>query len=156
LTEAVETPTADLPGQRRDELSIGEVAASAGVHTSAIRYYEKLGLLPAPARKSGHRRYDASVVRRIAIVQFAQRAGFSLAEIHTLFHGFPADVPPAQRWRELAAKKLKELEDLIARAQRMRHAVRDGMRCECVRFEDCVADPDRGCCLRGSQLVPPG
>lgn len=126
-------------------LAIGEVARMAGIRASAIRYYERVGLLPAPARKSGHRRYDESTVNLIATLRFARAAGFSVAEIRTLFHGFGADVPPAARWQSLATRKLQELDDLIASAQRMRRAVEVGMRCGCVRIEDCATDPETGC-----------
>jgi MerR family redox-sensitive transcriptional activator SoxR len=128
------------------------VAASTGVPASAIRYYERLGLLAIPARKSGRRRYTASVVGLIAIIQFAQRAGFALSEIHTLLHGFPADIPPAERWRTLASKKLQELDDLIAGAQCMRQMVQHGMRCDCQTFEECGADRERVCCCEPQRV----
>ena len=136
-----------------DGLSIGEVARDAGIRPSAIRYYESVGLLPKPARKSGHRRYDASAIRLIATLRFAQRAGFTVAEIRTLFHGFGAEVPPARRWQALAERKLQELDDLISSAQRMRRAVETGMKCGCLRIEDCATDLENGCCLPGPPLA---
>ena len=60
------------------ELTIGEVARRTGVATSAIRYYESIGLLPEPERESGQRRYRESVIGRLAFVGVAQSAGFSL------------------------------------------------------------------------------
>ena len=137
----------------KDGLSIGEVARDAGIRPSAIRYYESVGLLPEPARKSGHRRYDASTIRLIATLRFAQRAGFTVAEIRTLFHGFGAEVPPARRWQALAERKLQELDDLIASAQRMRRAVESGMQCGCLRIEDCATDIENGCCLPSPPLA---
>ena len=119
------------------ELTIGEVARRAGVRPSAIRYYESVGLLPAPRRASGRRRYDEGTVRLIATLRFAQRAGFTVAEIRTLFHGFGAEVPPAVQWRKLAERKVVELEELIASARRMRQALEVAMRCGCLRVEDC-------------------
>jgi MerR family redox-sensitive transcriptional activator SoxR len=141
---------------RKEGLSIGEVARDAGIRPSAIRYYESVGLLPEPRRKSGHRRYDASTVRLIGTLRFAQRAGFTVAEIRTLFHGFGAEVPPARRWQALAERKLQELDELIASAQRMRRAVEAGMRCGCLRIEDCATDLDAGCCLPAPALTPLG
>ena len=126
-------------------LAIGEIARMAGIRPSAIRYYERVGLLPPPPRTSGHRRYDHGTVRLIATLRFARAAGFTVAEIRTLFHGFGDDVPPAARWQSLATRKLRELDDLIAGATRMRRAVEEGMRCGCVRFEDCATDPETGC-----------
>ena len=64
-----------------EELTIGEVARRAGIRTSAIRYYESVGLLPAPPRMSGRRRYDPSIVQRLAVLHLAQEAGFTMAEI---------------------------------------------------------------------------
>ena len=81
-------------------MRIGEVAARAGVRVSLIRYYEDVGLLPEPERVSGQRRYDQSVLRRLAVIDVAQRAGLSLDEIRELVeHG---NDPMSDRLRELA------------------------------------------------------
>jgi MerR family redox-sensitive transcriptional activator SoxR len=124
-----------------EELSIGEVARRTGVAASALRYYEDAGLLPAPRRVSGRRRYDADVLRRVEVLRCAQQAGFTLAEIRTLFHGFGADTPLGERWNALAHAKLRELDALIARAAQMKQAILAGMQCGCVRLEDCVLAP---------------
>lgn len=129
-------------------LTIGELAELSGVRTSAIRYYESVGLLPEAPRKSGRRLYSRDTVRLIGTLRFAQRAGFSVGEIRTLFHGFGAEVPPATRWQKLAEKKMADLEILIADAERMRVALKKGMRCGCVRIEDCIIESETaGCCL---------
>ena len=95
------------------ELSIGKVAQAAGMSASALRYYEKAGLLPAPPRRSRQRRYDESVFGRIELIRVALDAGFTIRETRTFLSGFPADTPPAARWRALAARKLPELEQAI-------------------------------------------
>jgi MerR family transcriptional regulator, redox-sensitive transcriptional activator SoxR len=123
------------------ELSIGEVARRTGVAASALRYYEDAGLLPAPRRVGGRRRYDPEVLRRVEVLRCAQQAGFTLAEIRTLFHGFGADTPLGERWNALAHAKLRELDALIARAGQMKQAILAGMECGCVRLEDCVLEP---------------
>ena len=129
-------------------LTIGEVARRAGLRTSALRYYESVGLLPPPRRVNGRRRFDADVVRLLDTVRFAQRAGFTVAEIRTLFHGFGAEVPPSARWRKLADRKMAELDALVARAERMRQALKTAMRCGCLRIEDCgFALDDRPPCV---------
>ncbi|GAC1399686.1 MAG: hypothetical protein NVS4B12_17510 [Ktedonobacteraceae bacterium] len=69
-------------------LTIGEVARQAGVRTSTLRYYESVGLLPPPDRVHGHRRYDPGMFSRLCILRMAQHAGFTLAEMHLLVHGF--------------------------------------------------------------------
>lgn len=122
-------------------LSIGEVARRTGIRPSALRYYEEAGILPAPARISGRRRYDADIVRRIDLLRFAQQAGFTLQEIKTLFHGFGAETPLSTRWRSLAGKKLHELDELAGRVARMRGALELSLQCGCVRLQDCSLSP---------------
>jgi MerR family redox-sensitive transcriptional activator SoxR len=119
-------------------LSIGEVAARTGVRPSALRWYESVGLLPPPPRVSGRRRYDELTVGRVALVQLAQRAGFHVDEIRTLLHGFAPDVAPAARWRQLAARKVEELDALIDAAQRMRRVLDERMRCDCREIDECA------------------
>ncbi len=120
-----------------EEMSIGEVARRAGVRTSALRYYESVGVLPAPRRVNGRRRYEGEVLDLLAIVRVAQQAGFTVAEIRTLLHGFSADTPPSARWRALATRKLPEVEALVERAQGMKRLLERGLRCDCLRLEDC-------------------
>ncbi len=116
---------------------IGEVAHRAGVQASAIRYYERIGLLPEPERTGGKRRYSGSVLDRLAVIQLAKQAGFSLAEIRILLNGFSADMPPSARWRELARKKIPEVEDVIKRARGMQRLLEEGLTCECLSIEQC-------------------
>jgi MerR family redox-sensitive transcriptional activator SoxR len=120
-----------------EELTIGEVARRAGVRTSALRYYESIGLLSAPQRVNGRRRYDPSTVQLLGVIQLAQQAGFTIAEIQTLFHGFAAETPPAERWRPLVEHKLGEIEALIARAQQMKRILETLLGCGCLRLEEC-------------------
>lgn len=126
-------------------LSIGEVAKRAGLRASALRYYESIGLLPEPSRVNGRRYYDESVLQRLAILQLAQKAGFTMVEIDELLHGFAADASPAERWQAMAHKKLVELEATITRAQQMKLVLEHGLRCNCLRLEDCVVVMERGC-----------
>jgi MerR family transcriptional regulator, redox-sensitive transcriptional activator SoxR len=120
-----------------ESMSIGEVARSAGVRPSALRYYEGVGLLPPPARTNGRRRYDGEVLDRLAVVRVAQQAGFTISEIRTLLDGCSEDTPPSERWRVLAEEKLPEVDALIERAQGMKDLLERGLRCECLRLEDC-------------------
>lgn len=125
--------------------SIGEVAAQAGLNTSAIRYYESVGLLSAPQRMNGRRVYDESVLQRLALVQLAQKAGFTVQEIGELFHGFAADTTPRERWQSMAHKKLAEIEQMVMRAQQMKAILELGLQCGCLRMEDCVVVMGMGC-----------
>jgi MerR family redox-sensitive transcriptional activator SoxR len=116
--------------------SIGEVARRVGLSTSALRYYETLGLLPTPERTSGRRRYDQDALDRLAMIDVAQRAGFSLREAKLLLDGLQADTPPTDEWRQLAAQKLEELEQLLARTEAMRALLHTWLRCDCLTLHD--------------------
>jgi MerR family redox-sensitive transcriptional activator SoxR len=131
-----------------DGMSIGEVAQRAGLEPSAIRYYESAGLLPAPARVSGRRRYDEDVLEWLSLIALAREAGFTIAEIRQLVSGFAPGTRPAERWRTLATRKLAEVDAMVARAERMRAVLRVALDCGCFRLEDCsallAADPAEG------------
>src|SRR6476469_10012112 len=99
-------------------LTITAVAHRAGLRASAIRYYESVGLLPVAHRVSGRRRYDPDILPRLALIAAAQQMGFTIAEIGILMHGFTSDTAASVRWQTLAARKLVEVEALIARAER--------------------------------------
>jgi len=119
------------------ELSIGEVAARAKLNASAIRYYESEGLLPASRRRSGRRVYDPSILNRLAVIDMAKRCGFSVAEIRQLLAGLSRKSPPGVRWRNLASKKITELDQRIAEAQQMKSMLGALSRCECPTLNDC-------------------
>jgi MerR family transcriptional regulator, redox-sensitive transcriptional activator SoxR len=128
-------------------MTIGEVARRAGIRPSALRYYESVGVLPEPERENGRRRYGPEVLDMLAVARVAQQAGFRISEIRTLLHGFTAEIPPSERWRELAREKLPEVEALIRRAFGMKRLLEWGLRCDCLRIEDCAfvrgEDPTR-------------
>jgi DNA-binding transcriptional MerR regulator len=119
-------------------LSIGEVAEGAGVNTSAVRYYERVGLLRSPRRVAGRRVYDEDVFESLALIDLAQDAGFTVAETRILIHGFDRTTPPSQRWRSMAQHKLDEIAIRIARAERMRGLLQRLMRCQCQTLGECV------------------
>lgn len=119
-------------------MTIGVLAERAGVRPSAIRYYERLGLLPAPPRQSGRRSYDPDAVAQLAVIQFALRTGCSLLETQRLVRGFSKDAPAGTRWRDLADAKMKDLDDLIARATAMKALLqRISTKCECSDLVEC-------------------
>ncbi len=119
-------------------LSIGEVARRAGMRTSAIRYYEDVGVLPEPERVGGKRRYDEEVLRRLALIKAAKRAGFTIAEIRTLLGSFPAEVGASERWRTLASRKLEEINELVAELRQMRDVLEEALRCQCADLDECA------------------
>lgn len=127
-----------------DGMSIGEVAQRAGIQASAIRYYEQLGLLPKPPRAGGQRRYDDSILEWLSLIALAREAGFTMAEIKRLVTDFTPGTSPAARWRELATRKLAEVDAMVARAERMRAVLRIAIDCGCFRLDDCSALLDAG------------
>ena len=121
-----------------ESFEIGVIAQKTGIQTSAIRFYEKLGLLKAPPRISGRRRYSSEVLQQLRAIQIAQQAGFTLNEIGTLFSGFSEDTPVSARWREMAKRKVEEVDALVSKAQRMKQVLEEGLRCGCVELGDCL------------------
>jgi DNA-binding transcriptional MerR regulator len=153
----------------RGLLTIGELARRAGVTTSALRYYEELGLLPAPARVSGQRRYPESAARLVGAILLYSDAGFTLAEQKALLASRAA--APGDR-RQLMRRKLAELDEQIARARAAREAISHGLRCphqditQCPNFNAGVTARLAGQPLsrshrrlhrrrQGSRLIPP-
>jgi MerR family redox-sensitive transcriptional activator SoxR len=121
-------------------MRIGEVARRAGVNVSLVRYYDRIGLLPPAERVSGQRRYDDSALRRLAVIDVAQRAGLSLEEIKELLdHG---NDPMSDRLRDLAERRLPEIDALIDRAQRVRTWLETATGCGCQRIDQCALFDD--------------
>jgi len=118
-------------------LTIGEVARRAGVNASAIRYYERIGVLPAPERLSGQRRYAPEIVRRLEAIDVAKRAGFTLDETRALLAADGHRSAHAEL-QELAARKLPEIDALIAQAERMRGWLVAAQRCTCETLDACA------------------
>lgn len=118
-------------------LTIGDVALAAGVKPSAIRFYERRGLLPSPPRSGGQRRFDAHILQLLRVIEVSKDAGFTLKEIEHLLHGFERRTPPSKRWRALTEEKLRQVDALIARAESMRALLKRGLECGCLTLEDC-------------------
>jgi MerR family redox-sensitive transcriptional activator SoxR len=119
-------------------LTIGQLARRFGLNTSAIRYYEASGVLPEPARQSGQRRYGVGAVRRMEVLDVAKRAGFSLDEARVLLQSADAGSPAFESLRELATRKLPEVEALIVRAQAMREWLLTAIDCSCTSLDMCA------------------
>ena len=119
---------------KQPALTIGQVASRAGINSSAVRFYERKGVLPLPERVSGQRRYGEETVRRLEVIDIAKRAGFTLDEIRLLV----SDTSGETRLRELAQRKLPEVEALIARAEAMRGWLLKAQDCHCSSLELCA------------------
>jgi MerR family transcriptional regulator, redox-sensitive transcriptional activator SoxR len=126
------------------ELTIGEVAKRAGIATSQIRYYERIGLLPEPERYSGQRRYDREVLGRLGFIGVAQSAGFKLREIKELIAGIDDADGMAERMRSLSARKLSEIEALLERTKAMKGWLEVAKQCGCATPAECKLFPAPG------------
>jgi len=120
-----------------ETLTIGQVADAAGLNPSAIRYYERTGILPEPVRVGGKRRYDDAILRKLSVLDVAKQAGFSLGEIRLLFDATDGGAPAHAQLKELADRKLPEIEALIAQAQEVKSWLEMTRSCTCDTLDQC-------------------
>lgn len=118
-------------------MTIGEVAARAGMRKSHIRYYEQVGVLAAAERISGQRRYREEVLHRLAIIDVAQRAGLSLEEIRQLTGAESRGARASETIRALAHEKLPHIEALVARAEAVKRWLEVAQACDCSSVDVC-------------------
>ena len=119
-------------------MKIGELASRAGLKPSALRYYERLGLLAPPQRSGGQRRYPSDALHRVLLIRFAGDMGFTLGEIKLFLSGLRENAPVGPRWKKLAARKLAEVEQNIARSLRLKTLLQGLTRCHCASLQQCV------------------
>jgi DNA-binding transcriptional MerR regulator len=118
-------------------MTIGQVAKASGLSASAIRFYEKEGLLPQPVRSSGQRRYDRKVLERLALLEFAKECGFALSEARTLLNAFADDAPLSERLRGVAQRKIAELDAKAQRIARSKERIERAVQCRCGDLGEC-------------------
>lgn len=118
-------------------LSIGEVADRVGLNTSALRYYERAGLLPPAVRVGGKRRYGSEAVELLLLIRFCQQVGFTLAEVGALLTP-PTAKQTKERWRELVDTKVTQLDALIEHAQAVKQVLAESRDCDCVSLDACA------------------
>jgi MerR family redox-sensitive transcriptional activator SoxR len=118
-------------------LTIGQVAERAGLNTSHIRFYERVGVLPEPERVAGQRRYRDDVLHRLSIIDVAQRAGLTLEEIAPLTSHGTRSADAGRHIRELAHDKLPHIDALIARARAVKHWLQVAQSCDCASVDVC-------------------
>ncbi len=118
-------------------MTIGELSGGSGIPASTIRYWEKIGVLPEPARASGQRRYSPDSLDRLSVLRLAQECGFRLHEMRHLLHGFSAGVPASRRWKEMALRKQREIDEKISRLKAMRKLVDSVADCRCADLTQC-------------------
>src|SRR3954469_21714254 len=127
-----------------ETFTIGQLAHAAGLNASAIRYYESVGVLPEPERESGQRRYGPEALRRLQVIDVAKRAGFTLEEAAILLATDGRGNPAHAQLRELAVRKLPEVEALIERAQAMRDWLNTATGCNCETLDVCALFDEAG------------
>ena len=119
-------------------MKIGQLARTAGLNASAIRYYEKRGLLAPPQRLGGQRRFASDALSRVLLIRFATDMGFTLAEIKLFLSGLRDNTPVGPRWKKLATRKLIEVEQNIARSLKLKSLLQGLLHCHCPSLQLCV------------------
>ena len=126
------------------ELTVGQLAARAGVAVSALHFYEAKGLIRARRTSGNQRRYSRDTLRRIAFIRIAQRVGIPLATIGEALASLPEErTPTAADWAALSEGWRAELDDRIARLEQLRDDFSDCIGCGCLSLDRCrLANPD--------------
>ncbi|RKS80388.1 MerR family redox-sensitive transcriptional activator SoxR [Motilibacter peucedani] len=140
-------------------LTIGEVAARAGMATSALRYYEKEGLIASGRTAGGQRRYERSVLRRLAFVRAAQNVGLKLDEVRDALSTLPlARTPTPADWERLSSSWRARLDEQIEGLVALREGLTSCIGCGCLSMRTCaLSNPgdragERG---PGARYLPP-
>jgi len=120
-------------------VTIGWVSQRSGVAASALRFYESRGLLESVRVDSGHRRYSRSVLRRIALIVFAQKIGLTLDEVTAELAHLPKDrVPVGEDWDRLTRQWRKRIEERIALLQTLNIGLEECIGCGCLSMKKCL------------------
>ena len=121
-------------------IPIGELSRRTGCNIETIRYYERIGLMPAPPRRGRYRSYGADDVGRLGFVRRARELGFTLDEVRALLGLAGGGHASCAEVRNLAASHLKDVRTRIADLKRMERVLADSVRA-------CDAGQDPGCPL---------
>jgi MerR family transcriptional regulator, redox-sensitive transcriptional activator SoxR len=126
------------------ELSIGEVSRRSGVSVSALHFYETEGLIRGWRTAGNQRRFPRGILRRVAIIKVAQRAGVSLKEIGHALAKLPQDrAPTAEDWANMSADWRNALDDRIRKLTAIRDQLSDCIGCGCLSLAQCpLRNPD--------------
>lgn len=132
-------------------LTIGQVADRTGVATSALRYWETLGLIASIRTMGNQRRYERATIRRISFIRAAQRVGLTLDEIADALSTLPdGRTPTAQDWAHLSAVWRERLDEQIRRIELLRDKLDGCIGCGCLSLESCaLSNPDDQAAIRG-------
>jgi MerR family transcriptional regulator, redox-sensitive transcriptional activator SoxR len=133
-------------------ISIGEVAARSGVAPSALRFYERQGLIGSERTGGNQRRYDRAVLRRIAFIQAGRAAGVTLADIRNALDRLPARRSPSRKdWERLSNRWRDDLDARIETLQALRDRLTTCIGCGCLSIDRCdLLNPDDEAAARGA------
>jgi MerR family transcriptional regulator, redox-sensitive transcriptional activator SoxR len=121
------------------ELTIGQLSARSGVSQSALRFYERKGLIAADRSSGNQRRYSAVTLRRVALVQAGKTAGIPLERIRAALDTLPADRSPTKRdWERLSSAWRDELDLRIATLEGIRGRLTGCIGCGCLSLRRCA------------------
>jgi MerR family redox-sensitive transcriptional activator SoxR len=125
-------------GKIHSELSVGEAARRSGVAVSTLHFYETKGLIKSARSAGNQRRYARGVLRRIATIKVAQKAGIPLATIRQALAALPADrAPTLEDWRQLSTRWRMELDSRIRKLTQLRDRLDDCIGCGCLSTTNC-------------------
>lgn len=143
--------SAQDPGPIAFELTVGEVARRSGVAVSAVRFYESRGLIRSFRTEGNQRRFTRDVLRRVAVIKVAQRAGISLTSIGEALRALPEGrTPTAADWARMSAAWRTDLDDRIDRLTRLRDQLDHCIGCGCLSLDDCpLRNPCDALCVEG-------
>jgi len=134
------------------ELTIGEVAARSGVAPSALRFYERQGLIASSRTDGNQRRYERAVLRRIAFIQAGRAAGVTLADIDAALARLPTSRTPSRKdWERLSNRWRDDLDARIETLQALRERLTTCIGCGCLSIDKCdLLNPDDEAAARGA------
>ena len=122
-----------------DLLTVGAVAERSGFATSALRYYERLGLISSTRTSGGQRRYQRNVLRRLAFIRAARNVGLSLDEAAAALATLPGGRTPTKAdWTRLSQSWRHRLDDQIEALSRLRDGLDSCIGCGCLSLRRCA------------------
>jgi MerR family redox-sensitive transcriptional activator SoxR len=134
----MENGNMDTGNPTAQDLSVGQVSARSGVAVSALHYYEREGLIASWRTAGNQRRFDRSVLRRVAVIRAAQRAGIPLRSITEIFAKLPADgTPRKEDWQAVSASWREDLQERIHQLQSLRDGLGGCIGCGCLSLAEC-------------------
>ncbi|KKC98851.1 redox-sensitive transcriptional activator SoxR [Photobacterium halotolerans] len=137
------------------EMTVGQVAERSNVKVSALHFYEQKGLIQSWRNAGNQRRYDRSVLRRIAVIKTAQQLGMSLEEIGEALSHLPvAHAPTQEEWQAMASLWRHQLDERITKLQKLRDSLGDCIGCGCLSLGRCqLRNPDDALADEGNGAV---